>query len=81
MRKLNALADGAIPLPLSDRLAIVHDEVKENIRVAYEKSVKQYNLRRRPKTYSVFDVVSVRTRPLSDVSKKYCATIHESYHA
>lgn len=73
LREINAVSDGELLMPLPIRLSIVHDEVKRNIVLAYEKSAHQYNLRTRIKSYDVGQTVYVRLHPLSDASKKFCA--------
>lgn len=75
LRELDALSEGDITLPLPVRLALVHEEVKNSMQIAYEKSAKQYNLRSRPKNYEIGDTVFVRTHPLSDASKKFCSKL------
>lgn len=58
---------------MSTKLSLVHDIVKHNISKAYEKSAQRYNLRSRKKEFSVGQIVFVRTHPVSDAAKKFCA--------
>lgn len=71
LREINCLSEGGVVLHHSTKMSIIHDIVKENLRIAFEKSSKQYNLRARFKDYNVGDTVYVRMHPQSDAARKF----------
>lgn len=73
LREINSVDEGDIQLQMPAYLSLVHDKVRENLREAYERSARQYNLRTRVKEFSVGESVYVKLHPQSDASKKICA--------
>ena len=72
LQELNMLDEGAIDwMKVSDRLQIVHDEVKKNLVSAYNKYAARYNLRTRERSLNVGQIVYVKQHFLSDASKKF----------
>ena len=72
LSELNLLTDGTVDwMSTADRLAIIHEEVRYNLKIAYEKYSKRYNLRTRERSLSVGQKVYVRQHPKSDATKKY----------
>lgn len=51
----------------------LYDDIRERLRKAHERSKHFYNLRRRPVTYQVGDLVWVKNHVLSDAAKHFTA--------
>jgi len=73
LRDMDCVGDGEVnlELPLPTRLALIHDQIQVNLRKAYEKSSKVYNLRTRNVVYTPGQIVFARQHPVSDASKKF----------
>lgn len=54
-----------------DRLRIIHEEVRDNLKAAYNKYSNRYNLRTRERSLNIGQIVYVKQHPMSDASKKF----------
>lgn len=73
LRKIDGVSDGDIPLQLTFKLSVVHDQVKQNIEEAFKKSSERYNLRTRDRYFNVGDTVYARQHPQSNAAAKFCS--------
>lgn len=82
------LNDGSDVPPLEDleplgekfqELKDIHQEVSDRLKAAHEQNSKRYNLRRRPVTYKVGDVVLKRNFTQSDAANYFSAKLAPRY--
>lgn len=66
-------------LDLSDRLSLIHEKVKSNLKKAYEQYSRPYNLRSRDRTFVVGQKVYYRLHPLSDATRKFSAKFADKF--
>ncbi|XP_046811956.1 uncharacterized protein LOC124421169 [Lucilia cuprina] len=57
LRKLNLLQEPSINLKADEKLELVRQKAQENIRKSYERNAKTYNLRSRPVTFDIGQIV------------------------
>lgn len=60
-------------------MAIVHEEVKNNVTKAYQKYANHYNLRTRPRVIQVGQQVYVEQHPHSDAANKFTGKFANRY--
>lgn len=73
LRSFKVLDDADLKiLPLSDRLSILHKEVQSNIKEAFEKYSKYYNLRSTVVSYQPNEIVFIKQHHLSDAKNNFC---------
>lgn len=70
LRSLNSLNEPCVKLRHEDELQVLRTKLKDHISQAYEANAKQYNLRTRPISYNVGDIVFRRNFALSSQEKK-----------
>lgn len=71
LRELDCISEGDIPLMLPDRMTLIHEEVKKNLKTAFEAREKHYNLRTRPIEFTPGQVVYVKQHKLSNAADKF----------
>lgn len=80
LRDLQSVQSNEIELlATDDRLALIHEQIRSNLRKAYEKFSSHYNLRSRIREFQPGQIVYVRTHPLSDAIKKYSAKFADKF--
>ncbi|XP_036348058.1 uncharacterized protein K02A2.6-like, partial [Rhagoletis pomonella] len=57
LKELSLLEEPIVPISRSDNLALLRKDIQASIRKAYDKNVKQYNLRSKPVSYKEGQVV------------------------
>ena len=79
-RKLNGLNESELNiLPLSTKLELIREKIKNNIHVAYEKNQKTYNTRTKIVNYRPGQEVFRKNFILSDSSKNFSAKLSKKY--
>lgn len=75
LREIKSVGEGEmnLELPHHTRLSLIHSDIQNELKKAYEKGSKVYNLRSRPIEFSPGQKVFVRLHPLSDATKKFSA--------
>jgi len=58
-----------------DRLTLIRNKVRENIKTAFETTRKRYNLRATSNLYAPGELVWRRNFVLSDATKRFCAKL------
>lgn len=72
LHELNMIDEGSLDwMSVSDRLQVVHAEVKKNLALAYKKYSERYNLRTRVRSLNIGQTVFVKQHPVSDAKKKF----------
>lgn len=76
LRKINSVGESDLEiLSTSDRLRLVHDQIRSNLSKAFKKNEHTYNLRSREIVFEPGQKVFVRTHPISDASKNFSAKL------
>lgn len=79
LKKLNSIGENELEMPLSDRIAVIHNEIQDNLKVAFNKYSQGYNLRKRPISFDVGQAVYIRNHNLSSAIKNYNAKLDWKY--
>ncbi|XP_017478435.1 PREDICTED: uncharacterized protein K02A2.6-like [Rhagoletis zephyria] len=79
LKELSLLEEPIVPLSRSDNLALLRKDIQANIRKAYDKNVKQYNLRSKPVSYKEGQEVYRRNFALSKFSEKFNAKLGSQF--
>lgn len=80
LREIDSIDSNEIEIiNTNDRLTLIHDQIRSNLRKAYEKFSHHYNLRSKLREFQPGQVVYVRQHPLSDAVKKYSAKFADKF--
>jgi len=79
LRKLDLLEEPLLDLRADEKLELVREKARENIRKAYDRNEKTYNLRARKNTFNVGDVVFYRNFALSNAANHYNAKLDRKF--
>lgn len=75
LRKLNMLGDPNADVPRSDGLQLIRSKIDSNLLKAYEQNQRSYNLRAKPRSFEVGQVVVKRNFALSNAAANFNAKL------
>jgi len=75
LKQLQSLNECFVGLERHDKLTLIRNQVQANIKAAYERNAKSYNLRARPRTFEIGQVVTRKNFVNSSLAKNFCAKL------